>query len=251
MIHAFRNTPPTTPAFRGTAAQNGSGAHAVEAHGLTVLYGRVPALCDVDLVVGEGDTIAVMGPNGAGKSTLLKCFVGVVRPAAGEVRWFGRLTARRDCVCRQIGYVGQDRGLYAELTAAENLIFAGRMHGVANVRDRTNELLAGAGLDSLAQRPVGELSQGMRQRLAIARALVHDPRLLVLDEPSSSLDAAGRQWLEQLFEQWRDEGRTVCLASHDEALSRKLANRLVLLNAGRIEAIEKVGCPPGQLRWSA
>ena len=239
-------------ADRAASQALGSGRYAVEVVGLVAVFGRVPVLRDVAVAVAEGESIAVMGPNGAGKSTLLKCLVGVVRPAAGRVCWFGEATTTRsDDIRRQIGYVGQECGLYAELTSLENLLFAGRMNGVANIRDRAAALLADAGIESQAHRLAGELSQGMRQRLAIARALVHEPRLIVLDEPSSNLDSAGRQWLERLFECWRRRGRTVCFASHDAVQSRRLADRIVQLDAGRLAAIERGGCPPTTLRWSA
>lgn len=228
-----------------------SRGYAVEVVGVTAVYGRTPVLREIDLAVAEGESIAVMGPNGAGKSTLLKCLVGALRPAAGRVCWFGEATTRYDRVRRQVGFVGQECGLYAELTALENLLFSGRMNGVANVHERATALLADGGIESQAHRPAGQLSQGMRQRLAIARALMHDPRLIVLDEPSSSLDAAGRQWLERLFDRWRRAGRTVCFASHDAAQSRKLADRIVHLDAGRIVAIERGDCPPITLRRSA
>jgi ABC-2 type transport system ATP-binding protein len=218
--------------------------YAVEAAGLVAVFGRVPVLRDVDLTVAEGESIAVMGPNGAGKSTLLKCLVGAVRPAAGRVCWFNEGTTRCAQVRRQIGYVGQECGLYAELTALENLLFAGRMNGVANVHDRAAALLAEGGIESQANRLAGQLSQGMRQRLAIVRALVHEPRLIVLDEPSSNLDAAGRQWLERLFERWRCAGRTICFASHDAAQSRSLADRIIHLDAGRMAVIERGNCLP-------
>jgi ABC-type multidrug transport system ATPase subunit len=223
----------------------------VEAVGLVAVYGRAQVLRDVNLALAEGESIAVMGPNGAGKSTLLKCLVGAVRPANGRVCWFGETTTRSDYVRRQIGYGGQEFGLYAELTALENLLFAGRMNGVSNIHDRAAALLADGGIETQAHRPAGQLSQGMRQRLAIARALVHEPRLIVLDEPSSYLDAAGRQWLEQLFERWRRTGRTVCFASHDAAQSGSLSDRIIHLDAGRIVAIERGDRPLTKLRRSA
>ena len=142
----------------------------MEVTGLTVAYGRVPALRNVDLTVASGESIVFMGPNGAGKSTLLKCLVGAIRPSEGRVSWFGEIGGRRSSVCRRIGYVGQEGGLYAELTALENLVFAGRMYGVAGCRDRALALLEDAGLERHAHRLAGQFSQGMRQRLAIARA---------------------------------------------------------------------------------
>ena len=227
------------------------GGYAVEVVGLGAVYERVPVLRDVDLAIAEGESIAVMGPNGAGKSTLLKCLVGAVRPAAGRVCWFGEATTRCNQVRRQIGYVGQESGLYGELTALENLLFAGRMNGIANVRDRAAALLVEGGIESQTHRPAGQLSQGMRQRLAITRVLMHDPQLIILDEPSSNLDAAGRQWLEQLFEKWQRAGRTVCFASHDAAQSRNLAHRIVHLDVGRMVGIERGDCLLTTLRRCA
>jgi ABC-type multidrug transport system ATPase subunit len=232
-------------------ASSSSGGYAVEVAGLVAVYGRVPVLRDVDLAVAEGEAVAVMGPNGAGKSTLLKCLVGAVRLAAGRVCWFGKATTCCNHARRQIGYLGQECGLYAELTALENLLFAGRMNGVANIHDRAGALLAEGGIEAQAHRPAGQLSQGMRQRLSIARALVHEPRLILLDEPSSNLDAAGRQWLERLFDRWRRAGQSVCFASHDAAQSRSLADRIVHLDAGRMVAIERGDCPLTTLRQSA
>jgi ABC-2 type transport system ATP-binding protein len=241
----------TWAADRATNQASRSVRCAVEASGVVVVYGRAPVLLDLDVIISEGESIAVMGPNGAGKSTLLKCLVGAVRPRAGRVCWFGMATTTCSHVRRQIGYVGQEYGLYAELTAWENLLFAGRMNGVAHMRDRAGALLSDAGLESQAHRRAGQLSQGMRQRLAIARALVHEPQLIVLDEPSSNLDAAGLQWLERLFEHWRCAGRAVCFASHDVAQGRSLAHRIIHLDAGRILAIERGDCPSTTLRRSA
>ena len=254
MMQTFHNTMPTSALAADRAATPVShfvGSYAVEAAGLTVVYGRVPVLRGIDLEIAAGESIAVMGPNGAGKSTLLNCLAGAVRPAAGRIRWFGEASARCNFVRRQIGFLGQEMGLYTELTPVENLLFAGRMYGVANVHNRVANLLADGSLRPQAHRPVGQLSQGMRQRVAILRALVHEPRLLVLDEPSANLDTQGREWLERLLGRWRSAGRTICFASHDAAQSRTLADRIVHLNAGRIVAIERGGCPTTKLLRSA
>jgi sodium transport system ATP-binding protein len=181
-----------------------------------------------------------MGANGAGKSTLLKCLAGAVRPSTGQVRWFGNSVARSLPVRRRIGFVGHELGLYSELTALENLLFVGRMCGLESARDRAWELLATIGLEPQADRLVGQLSQGMRRRLAIARALVHEPLLILLDEPFVSLDADGRSSLERLFKQWQCAGRAVCFASHNARQSHILADRIVRLDAGRIVANERI-----------
>jgi ABC-type multidrug transport system ATPase subunit len=161
------------------------------------------------------------------------------------------MTPRGPQARRQIGYVGQECGLYAELTALENLLFACRMHHVADVHDRAAALLAEGGIESQADRPAGQLSQGTRQRLAITRALVHEPRLIVLDEPSSNLDDAGRLWLSRLFAGWGRAGKTVCFATHDVALGYHLAQRIVYLEAGRIVALKNGGCTQAALPQSA
>jgi heme exporter protein A len=206
----------------------------VEITDLTVYRNRIPVVNGVSLAVRSGELVAVAGANGAGKSTLLKCLAGVVRPDRGVVMWFetsSRLTRTARC---QIGFAGHDCGLYAELTAFENLVFAARMHGVTHPAARAKEALTAAGLEGMAGRPVRHLSQGMRQRLAIARAVLHEPTLILLDEPFASLDEAGRCWVEQLFRQWRLAARAVCYVSHDAPRNHELADRIIVLDAGRI-----------------
>jgi heme exporter protein A len=122
----------------------------------------------------------------------------------------------------------------------ENLVFAGRMYGIRDAAEIARKLLADAGLEWAAVRPVGNLSQGMCRRLAIARAIVHEPVLLLLDEPFASLDAHGQDWLERLFQSWRVQGRAVCFASHDVRQSHSLADRTVLLDRGRIITHEHI-----------
>jgi heme ABC exporter ATP-binding subunit CcmA len=216
----------------------GEGYPAVEMIGFTVFRGHLPVLREINLIVQQGETVAIMGPNGAGKSTLLRCLGRSLRHGRGEVRWFGSSNTRSLLVRRQIGYVGHECSSYGELTALENLTFAGRMCGVVHPRERAMKLLEAAGLDWAAHRRAESLSQGMRRRLAIARAIVHEPTLILLDEPFASLDANGQRWLDGLFRQWRNEGRTVCFASHDVCQSRLLADRIVWLDCGRIADIE-------------
>lgn len=224
---------------------------AVNAIGINVQLNRQTVLRDIHLSIMTGETVALMGPNGAGKSTLLRCLAGIAQPEAGEVRWFGYSRARLSAIRHQIGFAGHESGLYLELTARENLLFAGRMYGISQPHMRANMLLANAGLDAAANRPVGQLSQGMRQRLAIVRAVIHEPRLVLLDEAGASLDARGRDWLKQLFEHWGQVKRTVCFASHDEWEIRNLADRVVRLEAGYIVANEPARCLSANLRRSA
>jgi ABC-type multidrug transport system ATPase subunit len=205
----------------------------VQVIGLSVLRSRLPILCDIDLVASKGETIAIMGPNGAGKSTLLACLAGALRPTTGEVRVFGdrpdRIAAKR-----QIGFVGHQTGLYGDLTVSEILLFAAHMQGVEFPRECVRALLLECGLERFANSFVEQLSQGARRRAAIARALVHGPSLVLLDEPFVSLDAEGADWLRCCFQHWRQIVRTVCFATHDRDQARLLADRIVWLEGGRV-----------------
>jgi ABC-type multidrug transport system ATPase subunit len=214
---------------------------AVELIGVTVFRSRLPVLCDISLVVHQCETVAIMGPNGAGKSTLLKCLSGRARFNCGAARWYGNADCLSPVMRRQIGFVGHECSLYGELTALENVIFAGRMHGVKRPVDRAMRLLEASGLDWTANRPTRHLSQGMRRRLEIARALVHEPALVLLDEPFASLDVTGLQWLERILGECRSEGRTVCFTCHDISVSSRLADRIVWLDRGHIVAIKPAG----------
>jgi heme exporter protein A len=213
---------------------------AVNVIGMTIIRDRVTVLRNIHLSVFPGETVIVMGPNGAGKSTLLRCIAGVVRGEQGDIHWFGNRGSGSLDARRRIGFAAHESGLYSELTALENLVFASRMYGVPDPGRHATELLTDAGLEAAANRMVGQLSQGMRQRLAIIRAIVHGPELVLLDEPFASLDAHGRDWLEGLFQQWRAAGRTVCFASHDPRECQGLADRVVSLDRGCIVAIESI-----------
>lgn len=217
---------------------------------MSVVRDCAPVLHEVTLNLEECETVAFIGPNGAGKSTLLRLLAGIIRPTQGRIHWLKNgkhptLSARR-----LIGYVGHEVALYDELTAWENLLFAARMHHLHNPTDRAMQLLVQAGLEAVAQRPVATLSQGIRRRIAVLRACVHNPRLILLDEPFASLDAEGSQWLEDRFASWRTN-RCVCFASHDLALSECLADRILRLHTGQIASIERFASLHGSVRKSA
>jgi heme exporter protein A len=215
---------------------------AVLAAGLSVVRGRRAILSEIDLAISEGQTLALMGPNGSGKSTFLKCLAGILGPTQGTL-WVLGVEARSLAAKRQVGFVGHEPGLYAEMTAEENVVFAARMHGLDCPRHKARLVLAQAEADSIADQPVGRLSQGVLRRLAIIRGMIHDPRLILLDEPFTSLDQAGRQWLAQRIRQWQDQGKTVCFASHDLEQSRAISDRIVWLERGRVAASEGPGTP--------
>lgn len=191
-------------------------------------YGARRALGPLDLELGMGERLAVLGDNGAGKSTLLRILATLARPAEGTLELWGRDAFRhRDVVRPRLAYLAHEAGITPALTARENLVFFCRLHGVAP--ERADAVLEEVELGrEAAARRAHDLSRGMQQRLALARTLIGDPELLILDEPDASLDAGGRQLLDRVV-----EGRTVVLATHDRPVARRLCDRALLLAAGR------------------
>jgi heme exporter protein A len=184
----------------------------IEVEGLERRYGERAALSGVSFQLGEGQTLGLFGPNGAGKSTLLRVLATLLRPHAGGVRVLGARLPDESWKARgRVGYVGHDPLLYRELSGRENLVFHARLHRVDEAR--VDELIAAVGMQRRARDPVRELSRGMVQRLSAARALLHDPPLLLLDEPYSGLDPAARKLLYPLI--GKPSGRTRVLVSHD------------------------------------
>jgi heme ABC exporter ATP-binding subunit CcmA len=200
---------------------------AVRARGLVQRFGSQVALGPLDLALPVRGRLAVLGGNGAGKTTLLRVLATAVRPAAGRLELLGLDAGRqRDRLRARLGYLGHQAGLYPALTARENLEFFATLHGLG--RRDADAALALVRLTPQGGRRAGQLSRGQQQRLALARAVLHRPELLVLDEPDASLDGEGRDLLGGLF-----EGRTVVMATHDAALARELCDRAMLLKAGR------------------
>jgi len=197
------------------------------ANGLTHWFGQEIALESIDLVVDAGEHMAVLGENGAGKTTLLRILATAARPTSGRLQIMGldALKERRR-LRRRIGFVAHAPGLYPALSVTENLEFFCTLQDVS--RSRVAETLALVGLGEVAGRPAGQLSRGMQQRLAIGRAILHDPKLLVLDEPDASLGSDGAELLAAVMRE-----RTVVLATHDHALANKLCQRTLVLRHGR------------------
>ncbi|RIL05552.1 MAG: hypothetical protein DCC71_10035 [Proteobacteria bacterium] len=218
-------------ARRAGARVNRAVEPVVAATGLEKRFGPIVALADLDLAVERGAVQAVLGPNGAGKSTLLRILAGLARPTRGDVRYAGGADRRH--ARRLVGYIGHATFLYPALTARENLRFAARLYGVAEEPARTRELLAELDLEAVADRPAGSFSRGLAQRLAIARALVHDPALVLLDEPFTGLDPVSADRLAARIERLRDAGRALVLVTHDLARAAALADRILLLAGGR------------------
>lgn len=202
---------------------------AIEGRGLAQRFGSRIVFSGLDLEVEAGGSLAVLGDNGSGKTTLLRLLATAARPAAGELLLLGHDAVRdRFHLRRRIGWLGESPGLYPALTAGENLELFADLHGVR--RERCREVLAEAGLEEAARRRAGELSRGLQQRLALARAVLHSPELLVLDEPEAGLDEAGRALLHKLA-----AGRTLVIATHDRALADRLCKQRLDLNQRRLE----------------
>jgi heme exporter protein A len=205
---------------------------AIALEGLERRYGDRPALEGVSLQLGEGQTLAVFGANGAGKTTLLRVLATLLRPHAGTVSVLGaKLPGEAWKVRGRIGFLGHESLLYPDLSARDNLRFHARLHGVGP--GRVEELLEAFGVGRRADDPVRELSRGMVQRVGAARALLHDPVLLLLDEPRAGLDPGAAEQIEPLV--GRSSGRTRVLVTHDVDRGLAEADAVLGLRAGRPE----------------
>jgi heme exporter protein A len=204
------------------------------ARGLRRSFGRVRVLHDISLSLAPGEVLAVAGPNGAGKSTLLRVLAGLMRPTAGEVRVLGRpLQGDAAELRRAIGLLSHQTLLYDDLTLLENLTFAARLYGLSGPVEVAREALEAAGLASRAGDSPRRLSRGLLQRAAIARALLHGPRVLLLDEPFTALDAASADRLRATLTARRDEQRGLLVVTHHLAEVWDLATRVAVLVEGR------------------
>ena len=217
----------------------------VETRGLSRRYGRQRALVDVSLTCGGGDAVALVGPNGAGKSTLLALLSTLARPTAGEVLFDGRAAgAWGPALRKRLGVLGHDVALYPELSARENLTFFARLFGVAGVPAAVADALHRAGLEARADTPVATFSRGMRQRLAIERALLHAPDILLFDEPFTGLDESAAEALIARLAAARDAGAAILFSSHDFEYAERLATHVAALESGRLSWLTG----PGPLR---
>jgi heme exporter protein A len=209
-------------------------APAIELAGLTRRYGERVALQDVTLTLPAGATLVVFGPNGAGKSTLLRVLATLLRPHAGTVRVLGRALPDEGWAVRgRIGLLAHAPLVYRDLSGRENLAFHARLHGVA--LERARELLERVGLSARADDKVHTYSRGMVQRLAVCRAVLHDPEVLLLDEPLANLDPAAAELVEPLI--GASSGRTRIVTSHDPAGGLAQADLALGLRAGRADLV--------------
>jgi ABC-type multidrug transport system ATPase subunit len=206
-------------------------------------FGRRWALNRVSFECAAGEIVALLGPNGAGKSTALTIAASMLQPSSGAIRYDGRTA---DAGLRKhVGLVGHDLFLYPELSAAENLTFFGRLYGVGDLPAKVAAALARAGLKERHSEPVNGFSRGMRQRLTLERALLHDPRLVLLDEPFTGLDDAASAALITRLVELRAKGRIVVVATHDLETIETVIDRAVMLREGRLVVLPSTG---GSLR---
>jgi len=218
------NTPPDEPALRLA--------------GLRRDFGERTALDGVGLELAAGESLLVLGPNGAGKTTLLRVLATLLRPSGGEVRVLGcSLPGEAWKLRGRIGYLGHEPLLYRELSGRENLRFQARLHGLGGERAeaRVAELLAAAGMERRADERVAALSAGMRQRLAICRCVLHEPELLLLDEPDSNLDAEGRELARALI--GPGGGRSRVVVTHDPERFLPESDQVLRLGIGEAAVV--------------
>jgi ABC-2 type transport system ATP-binding protein len=206
----------------------------IEARGLVKRYGRITAVDDVDLTVSPGDVYGYLGPNGAGKTTSLRMLLGLIRPDAGSAKLFGRdpLLEGARALDGVAGFVEAPR-FYPYMSGRRNLEMAAALDG-AGAEGRIDEALATVDLTDRARDKVGGYSHGMRQRLGIAGALLRDPRLLLLDEPTTGLDPAGMRDMRVLIRRLADQGMTVLLSSHLMGEVEELCDRVAIVGSGKV-----------------
>jgi ABC-type multidrug transport system ATPase subunit len=199
------------------------------------LYGRFAALRNVTSEFSAGKLYLILGENGAGKSTLLRVIAGLIRPTRGELRILGGGHPRE--VASKFGYMAHATMLYEELTGMENLSYFAKLYGI-NDPAVCERAIRTVGLDPSLNRRIGQYSQGMRQRMSLARAILNDPKLLLLDEPFSNVDVMSAREMARLLGEMRDAGQTIFLVTHQPALLEAIADESVWMSAGEIVSRE-------------
>ncbi|MEM2882060.1 MAG: ABC transporter ATP-binding protein [Candidatus Bathyarchaeia archaeon] len=214
---------------------------AVEAFGLTKRFGNFTAVDHVDLSIEEGEIFGLLGPNGAGKSTLVRMLTTLMRPTEGTAKVGGYdILKEPDEVRKAIGLVAEKLILYPRLNAVENLMFFGRLYGMEGegLRRKVDELIGMVKLEGFKDFPIGGYSSGMRQRLNVVRALLHDPKILFLDEPTAMLDPQSIRFVRDLIKDLRKGGRTIILTTHIMEEAEELSDRVGIIDHGRILVVD-------------
>lgn len=209
----------------------------IQTHSLVKAFGLVPVLKKLDLNIERGECVALLGPNGSGKSTLLRLLSGLSKPTSGTITVGGWELPREAAAVRaQIGMVSHKPLLYENLTARENLHFFARLYNLSSAErdERMNVLLERVGLARRAGDLIRTYSRGMQQRLSIARALLHNPDVLLLDEPYTGLDQAASVMLDEVTLEAKANGRTIIMATHEMERAARLASRVIILSRGSV-----------------
>ena len=213
----------------------GEQAPAIEVHKLTKAFGHQVALRGVDLSVDDGEFLTLFGPNGAGKTTLMRIVASLTRPTAGTIRVRGEdLGKAATSLRRHIGLISHNSLLYGDLTPDENLRFFARMYDLPDAATRIDAVLDQVGLVARRRDPVRTFSRGMVQRLAIARAILHDPAIMLLDEPYTGLDLQAADMLRAVLQELAASDRTVILTTHNLEHGLEMCDRAAILNRGRV-----------------
>jgi ABC-2 type transport system ATP-binding protein len=223
-------------AGHATRAEAASGAVPASVRDLTKIYGSITAVDHISFTLEQGTTVALLGGNGAGKTTTIAMLLGLVMPTTGEVRVFGAdMSNNRGAVAHRLNFQSPYVDLPARLTVRENLTVYAGLYGIANVAERIAYIAADLQLDDLLDRPTGKLSAGQKTRVGLAKALLNAPEMLLLDEPTASLDPDTADWIRRKLKEYAEtRGATLLLASHNMAEVERLADRVILLHQGRI-----------------
>lgn len=204
----------------------------IEVQGLAKHFGRFSALRGLDLTIAAGEFVALFGRNGAGKTTFLRILAGLSHASSGEVKISPEVPAAPRYVRGCIGYLSHNTSLYSDMTALENLRFYARLMDVPSDEEFLSDRIAQVGLAGREREPVRNYSRGMQQRLAIARAFLHDPSILLLDEPFTGLDQPGSEFLKNYLKEAQTKGKTCLIALHDAQLGYEMADRFVVIERG-------------------
>jgi ABC-type multidrug transport system ATPase subunit len=225
---------------------NSSNPALVNVNDLVKQFGRFAALRGVSAEFDAGKFHVILGDNGAGKTTLLRALAGLAHPTRGTVSILGKLPQE---ACREIGYMAHPSLLYDEMSGMENLRYFARLYEIAG-DERCSQVIRRVGLDPELSRPVGKYSQGMRQRMSLARAILHDPKILLLDEPFSNVDVHSAREMVGLLADMRDAGKTIFVVTHQAALLEGVADEFVWMQGGQIvdrtRGLERDGTRTGQ-----
>ena len=208
---------------------------AIEVNGLTKSFGNKRVLAGIDFKVKKGDHLTIFGPNGAGKTTLIKLLSTMSKPSGGSARLDGAdIRKAPEQIRYKLGVVSHSTFLYNNLTVGENLRFYGKMYGLSNLEQRIREVVTQVQLESRLHDQVGTLSRGMQQRISIARAVLHDPSIMLLDEPETGLDPRATGIMRDVMEAINSGERTVVMTTHNLERGLELADQVVILHEGRI-----------------